>query len=133
MSGFTPYTFTDAQITDMRRYCGFPAAANGNVLFPAPWVNVQYLALNYRMYNLSQTEGAVVVTYLTTLNTLEAAIPGAGANLDTDAASVWTHNKNEVSDRIKLYDGWRRRLCEFLGIQPGPALQGSSNNARLVV
>ena len=133
MAGFVPYAFTDAQLTDIRRYCGFPARADGNVLFAAPWVNVQYLALEYRLQHLSQTEGAVVVQYLTTLNTLEAAIPAAGANLDTDQAAVWYHNKNEVRDRSKLFDSWRRRLCGFLGIEQGPNFGGGGNSIQLVV
>ena len=134
MSGFTPYAFTDAQLVDIRRFCGFPARANGAVLFPAPWVNVQYLALEYRLQNLSASEGAVVVNYLTALYTLEAAIPAAGANLDTDSASVWTHNKNEVRDRERLFDNWRRKLCDFMGVQPGPSLMnGGGGNIAMVV
>jgi hypothetical protein len=121
MSGFVPYAFTDAQCVDIRRFCGYPARADGNVLFPAPWVNIQYLALEYRLQHMSQSEGAVLVTYLTTLNALELAVVGAGANLDTDQAAVWKHNKTEVADRMQLFDAWRRRLCAFMGITPGPA------------
>lgn len=120
---YVPYVFTDAQLTDVRRFCGFPAAANGAVLFPAPWVNVQYMALDYRLQTLSTTEGAVVVnTYLANLYALETAIVGAGANMGTDIAAVWTRNRNEVRDRERLFDGWRRRLCGFMGVQPGPDL-----------
>jgi hypothetical protein len=78
--------------------------------------------LEYRLNNLDPTEGAVCQTYLTSLRTLEGAIPGAGGNLDTDQAAVWTHNKGEVQDRSALFDDWRRRLCGFLGVPPGPSL-----------
>jgi hypothetical protein len=64
----------------------------------------------------------VVVTYLATLNQLEQAVPGASENLDSDAAASWQHNSNEVADRLRLFDGWRRRLCAFMGVPPGEGL-----------
>ncbi|TKI03573.1 hypothetical protein [Martelella alba] len=118
---FTPYAFTDAQVVDIRRYCGYPAYGDGAVVFPYPWIMRQYLALEYRLQHMSDSEGAVIVnTYLTNLNTLENAIPTTSDNLDTDKAAVWTHNKDEQRDRDKLFDSWRLRLCNFLGVPPGP-------------
>lgn len=77
---------------------------------------------------MSADEGNVVVnTYLANLTTLETAIPATGANLDTDQAAVWKHNKNEQIDRDRLFDSWRRRLCNFLGVPPGPNFGGASN------
>ncbi len=126
---FTPYTFTNAQLVDIRRYCGYPAYGDGAVVFPQPWIMKNYLALEYRLQHLSAEEGAVVVnTYLANLTTLEAAIPAAGANLDTDEAAVWKHNATEVADRIALFDALRRRLCQFLGVQPGPEFGGQQHN-----
>ncbi len=120
---FVAYTFTSAQLVDVRRFCGYPAYGDGAVVYPYPWIMKQYLALEYRLQHISSDEGAVVVnTYLANLYTLETAVPGAGANLDTDAAAVWTHNKNEVRDRFALLDSWRRRLCQFLGVPPGPQM-----------
>lgn len=125
---FTPYTFTDAQLVDIRRFAGYPAYGDGDVVFPMPWILRQYLALEYRLQHISQSEGLVVVnTYLTNLYTLESAIPGTSANLDTDVAAVWTHNKNEQRDRDMLFDSWRKRLCNFLGVPPGPNFGGCSN------
>ncbi len=130
---FTPYTFTSAQLVDIRRFCGYPAYGDGAVVFPAPWIMKQYLALEYRLQHISTDEGAVVVnTYLTNLYTLESAVPGAGANLDTDEAAVWKHNKNEVDDRLKLFDSWRRRLCQFLGVPPGPQMAGQGGISLVV-
>src|SRR5271168_3313452 len=100
---------TDQQKTDVRRFCGYPAygaTPAGNIgwrFFTA------YGLLEYRMNNLSIAEIAVVTNYLATLTQLEVAVPGASANLDTEQASVWTHNANELSDRLALLDGWRRR------------------------
>jgi hypothetical protein len=129
---FTPYVFTDAQLVDIRRFCGYPAYGDGDVVFPMPWIMRQYLALEYRMQHISQNEGMVVVnTYLTNLYTLETAIPGTSANLDTDVAAVWTHNKNEQADRDRLFDSWRKRLCNFLGVPPGPNF-GVCSNALVV-
>jgi hypothetical protein len=125
---FTPFTFTDAQLVDIRRFCGYPLYGDGAVVFPAPWIMRNYLALEYRMQHISANEGAVVVnTYLTNLYMLETAIPTTSDNLDTDVAAVWTHNKNEQADRDRLFDSWRVRLCNFLGVPKGPNFGGCSN------
>jgi hypothetical protein len=114
--------FTDQQKTDIRRFCGYPAygaTAAGNMgwrFFTA------YGALEYRMNNLSTAEMGVVVTYLATLGQLEQVIPTASDNLDSDGAASWKHNRNEITDRLRLLDVWRRRLCAFLGVPPGEGL-----------
>jgi hypothetical protein len=129
---FVPFVPTSAQLVDVRRFCGYPLYGDGAVVFPAPWIMRQYLALEYRMQHMSVDEGAVLVnTYLTNLYTLESAIPGASANLDTDEAAVWKHNKNEVRDRERLLNLWRRKLCNFMGIPPGPNFGG--NRGAMVV
>jgi hypothetical protein len=123
---------TDAQKVDVRRHCGFPvygseAGSNAGYRFFQ-----QYGYLEFRMNNLTSDEEAVVVnTYLANLTTLENAIPGTSANLDTAQAAVWTHNKNEQRDRDRLLDSWRRRLCGFLGVGPGPSL--CATGSRIVV
>jgi hypothetical protein len=123
---FVAFTFTDAQKVDIRRHCGYPAYGDGAVVFPYPWIMKQYLALEYRLLHMSAEEGAVVVnTYLANLTTLESAIPAASQNLDTDQAAVWFHNKNELRDRDQLFDAWRRRLANFLGIPVGPQFGGT--------
>jgi hypothetical protein len=78
--------------------------------------------MEYRLSNLSDSEEAVVRSQLGTLNALEAAVPRAAENLDTDQAAVWTRNRDEVRDRARLLAAWSRRLCGFLGLPPGPAL-----------
>ena len=64
----------------------------------------------------------MVLTYLAQLAALEFAVPRAGDGMDTDQAAVWTRNRDEARDRARLFDDWRRRLCGFLGLPPGPAL-----------
>ena len=55
----------------------------------------------------------------------------AGANLDTDVAAVWTHNKREVADREALFTNLRKKLCEFLGVPPGPAFNSASGGGSM--
>lgn len=133
-NGIIPYTFTDAQKVDIRRFCGFESYGTGTVVFPFPWIERRYLALEYRMNSTTPDEATVLTNIiLPNLYTLELAIPAAGANLDTDAAGPWIHNKREVRDRVSLFNYWRRYLCSFLGIPPGPGLQGSGSNRSITV
>lgn len=122
---------TDAERTDVRRHCGYPALGQSTP-GSAAWLYYSNSGLlEYRMSNLSTAELSVTRRYLATLTALELAVPRSSENLDTDQASVWTHNKSEVRDRLDLFDVWRRRLCEFLGIGPGPGL--NSRSAQLVI
>ncbi|WP_159013587.1 hypothetical protein [Acidisoma sp. S159] len=114
-------SFTDAQRTDIRRFCGYPAYGAGASGFQGWRFFQAYGLLEYRLSNLAPAEESVVLQYLATLTGLEQAVPGAGQNLDTDQAAVWTHNRSEVADRTSLFDLWRRRLAAFLGVPPGPA------------
>jgi len=113
---------TDAQKVDVRRFCGYPAYGAGAAGFNSWRFFQAYGTLEYRLNNMAPAEIAVTLQYISTLATLEAAIPPASANLDTESAAAWTHNENETKDRMVLFDSWRRRLCGFLGVPPGPAL-----------
>lgn len=116
--------FLDAEKTDIRRFCGYPAYGSGAAGFQNWRFFQAYGLLEYRVNNLAGAEEQVVRGYLVNLNALEAAIPQSGQNLDTDQAAVWTRNADEVCDRQCLFDDWRRRLCGFLGVPPGPSLAG---------
>ena len=122
-------SFTDSQKTDIRRFCGYPAFGNNNATGFQNWRFFQAFGLlEFRLNNLSPAEeGVVTATYLANLYTLETAIPASAANLDTDSASVWKHNKNEVADRAKLFAYWRGELCKFLGVPNGPGLFSGSS------
>ena len=113
--------FTDAEKTDLRRFCGYPAYGGTPSGFQS-WRFFQvYGLMEYRMNNMSASEESVMrTTYLTNLYTLETAIVTAASNLDTDEAGPWKHNKREISDRTALFNQWRRNLCGFLGIPQGP-------------
>ena len=79
------------------------------------------------MNRLNDQELRITRTYLATLLNLELAVPRSGDSLDTDQAAVWTRNRTEQQDRLALFDEWRRRLCAFLGIQPGPYFPDKTN------
>jgi hypothetical protein len=117
--------FTDAERVDIRRFCGYPAYGAAPTGMQS-WRYFQVYGLfEFRLSNLSNSEIAVARRYLGTLTTLEVAVPAASDTLDTEQASMWIRNKDELPDRIRLLDEWRRRLCGFLGVEPGPALSGS--------
>lgn len=126
-------SFSDDEKAQIRRFCGYPAYGAGAAGFQSWRFFQAYGTLEYRMNNMAPAETQIARQYLTSLYTLEAAIPAAGQNLDTDEAAVWVHNKNEVSDRTALFNSWCRRLCGFLGVPPGPALSDGSNSVSLVV
>lgn len=114
--------FSDAQKVQVRRYCGYPAYGAGAAGFSSWRFFQAYGTLEYRLNNLAPAEIAVTLQYVSTLETIEAAIPRISENLDTESAAAWTHNADELRDREALFDSWRRRLCGFLGVPPGSAL-----------
>ncbi len=125
MSSTIPNQFSDAQKADIRRFCGYPAYGAGAAGFNSWRYFQSYGTLEYRLNNLAPAELAVTLQYISTLATLEAAVPPTSSNLDTESAAAWTHNEHEMRDRNELFDSWRRRLCGFLGVPPGPALLSS--------
>jgi hypothetical protein len=133
-AAFSNAILSDQEKADIREFCGYPLYGNGTVVFPAPWINVYYLALETRMNTAQPVEYQKMRYYLAQLYPLDSAIVAASANLDTDVAAVWKHNVREVRDRTRLFDQYRRRLLQFMGIPAGPGLEGSdSGNIRLVV
>jgi hypothetical protein len=126
---------TDTQLAETRRYAGYPYAGDvsmdGGRDLAYGWVSpIIWQTLFHRLATLRPEEEARVVIFLATLAGLETDVTSATDNLDTDQAAVWVHNKNEVNDRMNLYRLWRRELCAFIGVPPGPGL-GSSGNTSL--
>ena len=120
-------SFTDAQKTDIRRFCGYPAFGGTPSSFQSYRFFQAYGAMEFKLNNLSSVEEAVVTTtYLPNLALLETDIVGSRVNLDTESASVWKHNKREIADRESLFYSWRLKLCQFLGVASGPALETSN-------
>lgn len=121
-------TLSAQQAVDVRRYMGYSLSGNSTAQPYREWVYSDAtafgsLSLDYRLANLSaEEENTVVNFYLANLYLREQEIQDASQNLDTDKAAVWTHNKQEVSDRMGLFNQLRRDLCNFLGFSPGRAL-----------
>ena len=122
---------TDAEKVDIRRFCGYQAYGAAPTGFQSSRYFQIYGLLEFRIAHLSDSEIAVARRYVVTLPTLEVAVPATSENLDTDQASMWTRNKDELAERIRLFDEWRSRLCGFLGIPAGPDL--ASGTVALVV
>lgn len=127
---------TDQQLADTRRYAGYPmlgdTVADNSRDFAYGWVSPgTWQTLYHRLTNLRPEEETILVNYLTKIGGLETAVTDSSDNLDTDQAAVWFHNKNEVNDRMKLFNLWRRQMCDFIGIAPGPSLgQGGTRLVR---
>ncbi len=120
---------TAQQQADVRRYAGYPAIGVDTPVddsrdFAYGWVSPGlWQTLTHRLNNLTpENESTLISVYLTNLAALEQAIVTAGGNLDTDQAGPWKRNTKEVQDRMNLFDNWRRRMCHFLSIGPGPSL-----------
>ena len=116
--------FSDAERTDIRRHCGYPAYGSGAEGFQGWRFHQAYGLLEFRIMRMSGAEEAVTRQYLATLATLERAVPESAAMMDTEQAAVWKRNPRELRERTALFDDWRRRLCGFFGVPPGPALSG---------
>ncbi len=122
----------DAEKTDVRRFCGYPAYGAGQAGNMGWRFYQAYGAMEYRLNNLSCSEESVLRNHLANLRCFETAIPMAADNLDTAEAAVWTRNPSEIRDRQRLEHDWGRRLCGFLGLPPGPALTNGANVALVV-
>ena len=113
---------------DVRRWAGYPVTAD----YPATddsddayvyTLRIVVTTLEHRLNNLTAFEETALTTvYLTNLTTLEAAIPAMSESLDTSAAGTWQANPLEYAQRVKLFNKWRREMCVFLGVEPGPGL-----------
>jgi hypothetical protein len=125
---------TDAEKVDVRRFAGY--GNFGQQALPASGYrfSTAYGTLEYKMNNLQTAEESTLRTvYLARLTTLETdMVDQTTQNLDTDEAAVWKHNKNEHRDRRRLYFDFRRQMCGFLGIPPGPNL-GAGGGLSVIV
>lgn len=122
---------TDAQKVKVRYHLGYPVFGGQPVQAFGYRYFMHYGTLEFRMNNLTSDEETKVADMLTSLDALEAAIDTAGDNMDTDVASVWERNKNELADRERLYLTKRRRLSRFFGVPLNDADQ--DNSVALVV
>lgn len=130
-------SFTNQEKVDVRRFCGY--GAFGGIASPAFGYRffTAYGTLEFKLNNLATEEEATLrAVYLTSANSLyalESAMYGTSANLDTAQAAIWFHNKNELKDRARLFNRMRSDLCDYLGVQPGPALGSAAGGMQIVV
>lgn len=123
---------TAQQKADVRRYAGYPLLADTQADdsrdFAYSWVSPGvWNTLYHRLENLRPEEESILVnTYLTRLAQLETSIVDSVGDLDTEQAAVWKRNKNQVADRTALFDLWRRRMCAYIGLKPGPGLNSGA-------
>ena len=128
---------TEEQIADVRRFAGY-ALPGADIIIDASrdfaygWVAPGvYQTLFTLLQNLRPAAESILLNnYLPTLNKMERELDEAGANMDTLEAGVWKWNTNEFSDRKRLFNNKRRRMCEQLGINPGPGLKGGGRISR---
>jgi|SRR5450830_82763 len=121
-------SLTASQMTDTRRYMGYQVV--GTTMIINENQDVVYgrfgmltMSLFQRLSTLTPEEETVLTgTYLANLHDLESDLFAIRENLDTDKAAVWTHNKQETSDRFGLYNRIRKELCSFIGFEPGPGV-----------
>jgi hypothetical protein len=123
--------FSEAERTEIRRFCGYPAYGSGTAGYQGWRYYQAYGLMEFRLSHMTGSEETVARKYIAALETLESALAGAGETLDTAVAAVWTRNPKEIADRTRLFDDWRRRLCGFLGLPAGPDL--GERGLRLVV
>jgi hypothetical protein len=118
--------FTDDEIAAIRRFCGYGAyALFGYTLEPG------MATLDQQLSGMSDSEQSIVRTeFLAVLPGLRDAIVSAGANLDTDSAAVWTHNKREVQDRTALFRQKCRELCDYCKVPHGRGIGGGPQLVR---
>ena len=125
-AAFDTSAFADSEKADIRRFTGYPPYGAGSAGFQGYRFFQAYGTLEFRLNNLAAAEIQNIRYLLTQLYALESAVWGAGANLDTDQAAVWKHNRDEVAHREGLLSLHRRRLAQALGVPPGPNLRDRS-------
>ena len=124
-------TFSEAEKTDIRRFCGYGSYGATSTVNTGYRYFTNYGLLEYRMNNLQTSEEAVVRDkFLVNLIKLEEDLLLTAGNLDTSKAAVWTHNKNEQADRENLFTSFRVRRAQFFRIPFG---ESGSGNIRIVV
>ncbi len=127
-ASYSTEPFTDQERTDMRRMMGYPEYGSGNngAQFFGYRFFVEYGTMEYRMTNMSPAEYQTARGILAQCFSIETAIGGMYATLNVDTAAVFKRNANELRDRQAQYTYWRKELCRFIGLEPGPGLRGGN-------
>src|SRR6266850_3921450 len=154
---------TEAQRVDIRRHLGYGVI--GNLPLGGSFISYRFFVeqglLEFRINALSPSEEAVLVGsatqpvvgvplnpnfqdpdndnvydgYLNICNVLEGKIATASGNLDTDKAGMWTARKEEIAQRMWLYNIWCRRMAQYLYLPMGagtPTMRTAPMPGRLI-
>jgi hypothetical protein len=106
-------SLSDHEKNDLKRFTGYTSSVSGAFAAREWRYSAVYDLLEYRLNNAGPAELRIIQQYLTQLYLLDSP--------------------RELQDREHLFDEWRGRLCGFLGIPRGPALQLSGNTLGMVV
>lgn len=127
----TPLTI--AERVNVRRYLGYPPAGDDLNGTSSSWrFNQIWGLMEWKLTHCTDEELVVVRKYLTQLPSLESNILAAADNLDTISIAVLHQNPHEIRDRQRLFDGWRNRFAQFLGLPPGPYLSNPNSSRRII-
>ena len=122
---------SEAQKLDVRRYAGYPLVSPDPEFVDPAIVNVpgQVRSLGDWLDDLSAEQETVLTDlYLANLTTLETGQLDALENVDASAAGTWKSNPREISERRRMFNQWRRDMCNFIGVDPGPGLGSGGMN-----
>lgn len=128
-------TLTDLERINVRRWAGYRIATTDTRFTDRVVIRTGGFVTTLTDWLDNLTDGEETVlreTYLVPLASLETGVLASAGNMDTEKAGPWTANPRELAERNRLFDGWRRRMCEFIGIDPGPSLNGGGASVSLV-
>lgn len=124
--------FTQAERTDIRYFCGYPAFGEGSS-GTQNWRFFQSFGLlEFRLTNLSPSEIQSVRQMVSELQGLRTDIFNSRGKLGIAQAAVFTRNSRETGDRWQLFNDWRRELCRLMGVPPGEGLHSSGGGRRVI-
>jgi len=124
---------SDQEKVDARRFMGYPAYGSGPNDDSFGRYFGSYPTMEFRIANLLPAELVTMRARLAALTAEETLFEASGALVYVGTAAVFTRNPNTISEHQRFLDAMRRRLCEFLGLPPGPQLSASSSSIRLIV
>lgn len=122
----------DIEKVSVRRLCWYGMAGSQNVqAYGYRWVQ-NYGILEFRMNNMSPQEEEEFRILLGQCQSLEAKLLAVACDLDTDTAGPWKRNANQLKEVRSLYKEWRLKLCQFVGLEPGPEYSTGSRTSVVV-
>ena len=131
---FSTAVLSDAEKADVRRFCGYPTYGGASNAGFQNWrFYEQFGLLEFRMNNLAAAEYQNVRYRLSLLYPIETAIAAAYTTLNVDQAAAFKRNANEIAAREGHFANECRKLCQVVGVVPGPNLSVSGGQMAVVV